>query len=589
MSKEDPYHAQHYALPLGFNGRLAMAYRWFSGRPLNGHRYTDSTGFRYGTMSTDLSGKATQYQLLPGYKRFLYARLPLMLTPALTVAALTEPAPTALTLTALTALTVPKVVSARRSRSFRKQVTEPVAVSVSTILRQRHVSGMGHLFVSVPEDYRDNPDAHVSIDLPLGWVGDSGDRKRVSDAVSERLQVSDLSASWKLTGAHPSVSFHVPARPPQKVSFERALPDAVSAREEQPLLGYGAHERPERFDLKLEAPHLLIAGASNSGKSELIAFIVAHFMRHGYGVMVADAKYVSHMWLRRVPGVLYASEDEELHNALIWLDAELKTRARFVAAGGDSDTLVPLLAVLEEMNGASNRLRTYWRTVKQSSDPMMSPALTALQNLASMGRELRVHIVMAGQSLTAKATGGPETRENFGGRMFGQASAAQWRMLAPQIKKAPQKRGVPGRWHIVVGETVRELQVPFSDLKNESARLIGYATGGKEVPDVSAMLALWLAGQGGEGGWEEGADQQEYNASDPPPPPGISLRRFAEDVRPDISEKQWKRWRARPDWPSWVGIGGRNTHLFDPSHLRDFVRERMREEVSARHPGSEPE
>jgi len=577
MSKStQPYHAAPYPLPLGFNGRLAMPYRWFSGRPLNGHRYTDATGFHYGTMATDISGRASTYKLLPGYKRFLYARLPIMLAPAVAVEGVLDPAALGWGLSIAGVLAVPKVAKARRVRTFRRGVIEPVAASVSAVLKERYVSGMGHTWVTVPLDYRDDEEAKIVVRLPMAWTGDDGDRTRLAKVVAERLQVEDITPSWTLSGAAPHVTFSVPPKPPRLVTWDSAVADLAASKDTAPMLGYGPRRKIETFDLKLEAPHLLVAGGSGAGKSEIIAAIVSQFMRKGYGVMVLDAKFTSHMWLRKVPGVLYASESEELHEALIWLDQELLRRARFVAMGGDPAELEPLLAVLEEMNGASNRLRAYWKSIKDTSDPMMSPALTALQNLAAMGRELRVHIVLAGQSLTAKAIGGPETRENFGGRMFGRATAAQWRMLAPQIKKPPAKAGPPGRWHIVVGEVVRELQAPFSDMKNEEARLIEFATGGAPFPDVPEMMAASPV-EGGGGG---GGQMTETPSSELPPPEGISLRQYAEEAGIDL--QRLLKWREkRSDFPSWVAIGGRNTHLFDRDHLRAYVRERLREPVTA--------
>jgi hypothetical protein len=286
------------------------------------------------------------------------------------------------------------------------------------------------------------------------------------------------------------------------------------------------------------------------------------------------------MWLRRIPGVLYASEAEELHEALLWLDDELLRRSRLVSSAADPDAasagLTPLVAVLEELTSAYNRLKAYWKSVKGPEDPALSPALTALANLANMGREMRVHVLMAGQSLTAKTTGGPEGRESFGARVMGRATSNAWKMLAPQIKPAPVKRLPPGRWHIVVGDTIREFQVPFVDLKNEVspdsvARLIEWATGGKPVPDVPRMMAGWEGGGGGR--------NAESPSSEPPTPAGITLRQYAEESGVEL--KTITRWRERrSDFPSWVGIGNRGAQLFDRDHLKAYVRDRLREPVA---------
>lgn len=566
-----PKYLSEYKLPPGFNGRLALPYRWFSGRPLNGHRYTDATGFRYGTKSLDPSGHANAYQLLPGYKRFLYVRLPIMLAPPAGVVAATAPEHAALLGLGMGTLAAKELHKYWGVRKFRRQVIEPVAIGVSAVMRTGHAAGRGHIWVAVPMDFRDNPEAVVRVRLPLSWLAENGDKRRLVDTVAARLNLEDMSPSWHFEAGQAWVDMRVPPKPPKKVSFTDVLSVWEDMKDTEPLLGLGAKDKPVSFSLTLDSPHLLIAGGSGAGKSELLAGIVGQFMRRGYGVVVLDAKYTSHMWLRKVPGVLYASESEELHEALIWLDQEMLRRARFVSTGGDPTDLIPLVVVMEEMNGASNRLRSYWGTIKQTGDPMMSPALTALVNLSSMGREMRVHILMAGQSLTAKAVGGPENRENFGGRMFARATAAQWRMLAPQIKPAPVKRQQPGRWHLVVGDVVRELQAPFMDIKDQEPRLIEWSTSGQPIPDVPSMM---LMGGGG------GGQMSESPTSEPPTPAGISLRLYAEEAGIELA--RLNKWREkRSDFPSEVSIGARGVKLYDRDHLREYVRTRLREPVTS--------
>jgi hypothetical protein len=589
-SEDKPYHAVAYPMPLGFNGKLGSTYRWFSGRPLNGHRYTDATGFRYGTMATDLSGRATGYQLLPGYKRFLYVRFPIMVSPAAAVAFLTEPQQTGVAALGLATLGVKKLDDYRRVRRYRRQVVEPVAAGLSGVMRQAHVAGRGYQWLHVPADFRDNPEAKITATLPVSWLAEEGDKKRLTEVVTSRLNLSEASASFKWTSGVHTVSWSVPPKPPALVEFSDALGLLIGLDDESIALGMGPRGVRVEMSLKGDSPHALLAAGSGAGKSELLAYVIGQFMRRGAGVLVLDAKYISHMWLRSVPGVAYASEDEDMHNALLWLDREVASRARFVSMGGDPDSLEPLVAILEEMSSARNRLDTYWKRTRPTGSPALSPAMSAMANVANMGREVRVHIFMAGQSLTAKVTGGPEGRESYSARMLARATSNQWKMLAPQIKPAPTKRQAPGRWHIVVGDTLTEFQAPYMDLKGESlpggrdeatARLIRWATAGPDRFDVAAALEDFRQDhvflEGGGGGTEPGTNSQ---AEDGPPPAGISLRQYAEEA--GIELKTLNRWRERrSDFPSWVAMGARGVHLFERDHLRQYVAGRLREPVGA--------
>ena len=574
-NKVDPYQAQHYPMPLGFNGRWAWLFRWLSGRPMNGHRYTDATGFRYGTASLDPSGHASSYQLLPGALRVLYVRAPIMASVPFALSWLLWPLATYLATLGLVLVATWRVQVWRRRRAFRRDVIEPVSAAVSTVLQARRVAGRGHTWVSVPLDFRDDEDTRIKITLPVEWVGQDGHKAMLVAAVSAKLSMDELTPTWSLHGGHPSVTLAKPPAPPAMATLLEAMADADAVDEGSVMIGYGPRRKIELFSLLLESPHALLNGGSGAGKSVLLAFLVGQFMRRGYGVVVLDAKFVSHMWLRRVPGVVYAAEAEDMHEALCWLDEELLRRARMVSTASDpvavSASLVPLVVVLEEMTTARGRLDKYWKSIKGQGDPALSPALTALASLANMGREMRVHVLMAGQSLTAKVTGGPEGRESFGGRFLGRATSNAWRMLAPQIKPAPVKRGKPGRWHLVVGDSLRDFQVPFVDLKNELspdsvAELIEWATGGAPVPDVAAMLAEGVGGGHGE----------DVPSSEPPTPAGISLRLYADQV--GIKRETLERWRERrSDFPVEVGVGARGVKLYDQDHLRAYVRDRGRE------------
>jgi hypothetical protein len=399
----------------------------------------------------------------------------------------------------------------------------------------------------------------------VNWPGDKGEMARISRAVANKLAMPDLVANWELGGHRPYVEYTQPEQPPASVDLAMAKAKVEGLAGHELAMGVGTRHSLATFSLATESPHLLIAGGSGAGKSVLLAFLVGQLMRRGYGVLVLDAKFISHMWLRRVPGVLYAAEDEELHEGLLWLAGEVLRRARFIATGGDPDTLIPLVAVLEEMNAATNRLRSYWQGIKSTGDPMMSPALTALGNISAMGRELRIHILMAGQSMTGKATAGTENRENFGGRALARATANQWRMLAPQIKPAPLKRQDPGRWHLVVGDSLKDFQVPFFDLKNEAAvaDLIGWATSGDPVPDVVAM--------------KEGLSSSTYQVPREPSseavstPTGVSLSEFVA-ARPGLTLAQVQKWRERhaDTFPEPTGAKGRAS-LYDEASLDQFV------------------
>lgn len=563
--------APGYPCPPGFNGSLAGLYRYFSGRPLNGHRYTDATFLHAGTMATDLSGHATTYQLWPGWKRVAIVRLPLLAVWPLGIVAMARPLVAIWLVAMAVTLAVPGLVAMAKERGHRREVIEPVAMAVAKVLNRRHVRGHGHQWVAIPRGHRDIEDGVVAtVAIPASWPGDKGEMARVAKAVTAKLSDPDLVATWELAGRAPYVEFHRPPKPPTLVTLEQARHWTCAA--DELILGQGVGGKPKVFSLALESPHMMIAGGSGAGKSEFLAHLIGQLMRRGYGVAVLDSKFISHRWLRAIPGVLYASEREELHEALIWLDSELLRRSRFVSSGGDESTLIPMVVVMEEMNSATDALRGLWQEIKPPGVTGMSPALRALRGLASKGRELRMHILTAGQSLTSNAMGGPEARESFAGRALSRATRAQWKMLAPQIKQPPMKNGALGHWHVVVGDEIWEFQAPFCDLKNKTspasvAELTAWALGGEPLPDVPAMMLSLSPAPSASGNTASEAGTGTA---------GIVLSEYV-DSRPGLKLETVKKWRTRfpDDFPDALGETSAGAKLYDEAELDRFVWSRV--------------
>lgn len=559
-----------YPLPWGFNGpAVSTLYRWFSGRPMNGHRYSDATALHSGRVATDLSRRTSAYHLLPGWKRFAYFRLPIMVTPAEagllalpdhSLGWLTDPWVHVSAGTALSSLAARRLYVWRQGRVFRNEVLRPLERALQGVLHTRDT-----LEMEIPRDISANDSATATISVPVGWIGDDGDRRRFVEVARDRLRNGALEARWGLHGSSPSVELYTPPQPPVSVSFEHAEQDLTTSEETEPLLGYGVGESLVTVSLELESPHILVNGPSGGGKSELVAGIVSQFLRRGYGLVVLDAKFSSHRWLKEIPEVSYRAETEDLHNGLLWLEAELLRRARLSET--EQEQLSPVCVLLEEMNSATDRLRAYWAEIKPTSAPQKSPALRALQALSTMGRELRMHVIMVAQNAEANATGGASTRANFGAVvMSGRSTRAQWRMLAKHVRVPPPMQARPGRWALVVGDSVTQFQGPFMDIKKGRKRLIEFVTGGNRIPDANLMMT--------QHGMPSDPWSEAGSSVDEPTIHMITLSSFVAD-REGLTLTQMQNWRKRDrSFPEPVGTGGKGADLYEEVELEKYVASR---------------
>jgi hypothetical protein len=388
-------------------------------------------------------------------------------------------------LLALTALTVSiayglvSMARSWRNREHRRHVLMPLTYALMSITRERR-----GVSVSIPRGMLMSTDEQATgvLTLPPSFVGSDGEREQVLTAVRSRLRSDALSLRWKLDGAVPSAEIYTPKQPPSAVSWERMLElaDTVS-----PYLGESA-VGPVNWDLGDDSPHVAVLGGGGSGKSELIAWIVAQFMRGGAGTVALDPKYSSHRWLMSDPLTLYCTEPAMVHDTILWLDEELRARGRR-SQRAEAPEEHKIIVLLEERNSMQSLLRDYWRSIKESGMPMMSPALTALDRLASQGRSLNINVILAAQE-GAKVDIG--SRSNFGAfALAGRLPINVWRLAGGPGTQKPAITSKPGRFGWMVSGHATVFQAAYPNLKAESARLLAWATSG-DVPrlDVKAMM-----------------------------------------------------------------------------------------------------
>lgn len=168
----------------------------------------------------------------------------------------------------------------------------------------------------------------------------------------------------------------------------------------------------------LEQPHLLIAGATGSGKSVIINGLI-HTLLHrlpfndsGAQMILIDPKRVELSQWRNVPHcILYASEPDTmlsaLHRAMEICEARY---TQMQAAGIRKYTGPDLYVIVDEF---ADLMTTQSRAVK----PLV-------QRLAQIGRAARVHLIIATQTPISKVIP-TEIKCNFDSRFGLRARSAQ--------------------------------------------------------------------------------------------------------------------------------------------------------------------
>jgi hypothetical protein len=550
-------------------GRWAVTsfgYRFLTGRPLDGHARTDAGFLRPGTKAMTRSGRTAPYNYWPGWKRgLLMTRLPAFgLAPYTAVVALNEQLEVAdsfwwhaggASLAWLPHAAIGSTMAVRYAKNagHERRVLRPLRGAVINVLRTRE-----GVKLDIPRSlvHADKPGPTGRIFLPPSFVGTDNQREDLLTAVRDRLGAQEVAANWQMEGARPSMELYVPVQPPRRVTWEEAIERADSAA---PYLGESASGRVD-WQLGDDSPHAAIVGGSGSGKSELVAWIVAQFMRGGAGVVVLDPKYASHRWLMDIPGVLYCTELQQLHDTIIWLSDELERRGR--ASQRSLEDFPRLVVLVEERNSLTARLRELWAEIKPTGAPAKSPALTALDRLNDQGRSLGINVVLAAQETKEVHIGSRNSLGAFG--IAGRLPANAWRLVMGPGTSKPGISAKPGRFGWVVAGQATVFQAAFPDLKKHTDRIREWALAGEQILDVQGLM------------------YQDGTATFPSSGPvttdvtetQVSLSRFATDNGVGLSWLRSRRDRD-PDFPEPIGVGAKNTSLYREVDLSTWlIRER---------------
>jgi hypothetical protein len=271
-----------------------------------------------------------------------------------------------------------------------------------------------------------------------------------------------------------------------------------------------------------------------------------------------------------MPGVHYVRDIEDIHHLLIKVakEGERRNKAWDDIGIDEPGPVFPRLVLLcEEMTVTMSKLRRWWKNNRFYEDPVTSPAIEALEDIACMGRQVHINIIAVAQMATVKSIGGSEARENFAFRIMGRYTKRAWEMLVPECDYVPANRK-PGRLQVCVGGTATEIHGLM--MTDKEAREL--ALGGATVPQRDSIPVS----QGKEVVAATATVDGELAAS-PPTIEVVSLREAVESGLLLITLSNLRSYRARdPRFPAPIGRDGQ-TDVYDKDRLVYWARNKERE------------
>lgn len=568
---------------LNQHGIHALTWRWLTGMPWHGSPLTDAGWKRPGKPpALTRTGHAPRFHFRPRWQRTAMRSGGTLAVVLVLYGLIANERATFFSL--LAAAVILAVTGCWRAwvrvqrRKHRRAWVEPVHAIVAPIVGIP-VANKPSSWLQIEQDR-----SKAVLQLPPGQdFTDPKLQERIVRAAARTLGIEAPAPKWALAGPEPTLTILPVQPPPDEVLlpairewFDKIGPDDL-------IVGLGRDGQPVILSLSGDSAHIGLTMGSGAGKSVTARFFGATMLYLGAIMLILDPKRISHMWARGLPNVAYARDDEELHEALLWLQAEVDRRNRVADIAADVEGRVNanvgprIFVIAEELNAMMKKLRGYWRRERGPGDPVRSPALDALDEVLFTGRQVRVNVLMIGQRLSAEATGGGDARENLAALIFARYKASTWRMLVPDLAMPPPTRHV-GRVEVVT-DKVRTTQVAF--LSGAEARELalagrvspcpsGMPYAGKPLPDTvtqevtSSTADLGFETVSGPGG--------------PPPvsvpePVGLAAACELGIVPKQLAAARNDRHRDKEHYPRPVARRGLE-HLYDPVELADYYNSR---------------
>jgi hypothetical protein len=455
---------------------LIAAWRFLTGHPLNGHHVTDAGWLRPGQKALTKTGHATRWQHLPRWKRTAHRTGGTLMFLAVVTAFLVNPPVTSVFVLAavVAVLGLGSWAAWRRARmrEARRSFLFPLhlaAHQVAGIPRATRADSW-----IKPELDGGGSIQSVTLELPAGWPSDAKDEARLAAIVGAKAAIESPKVTWRRDGPVPLLVLRHSPPPPGRFWMGDLLPELPKLREDELLLGIGRDEELVIASLDTDSPHVAISAGTGGTKSNLAGWLLLQVLLRG-GLVLDAKRRLSYPWilkdmnrnLSQLPNIAYAWTTAQLHEGMVWLSDELDRRGDVAFAGMDTEGDVHAsvgprqLTVAEELNLAVPRLKMHWAQSKNPGDPPKSPALTGLGEDAFAGREVRKHLVLVGQALTAEVTGSKDSsvRSQCGIKLLARYELPTWRMMCGDVPM-PSSPTEKGRYQAVTASGVREVQTP---------------------------------------------------------------------------------------------------------------------------------
>lgn len=171
--------------------------------------------------------------------------------------------------------------------------------------------------------------------------------------------------------------------------------------------------------LDAEAPHVLIAGPTGTGKTNVINTFVAHVAGKGALVDIIDPKRAGYVdSFIGLGNVRVTTRTPEMIPRVSEVHADMVERYTRLESRQSIAHLPPRFLIIDEMGSFTQQVKVEWRNTRDPKvDPATPPTMDEILRILWQGRAADVHVIIAAQQANASVLGGTDSREQFGMRI----------------------------------------------------------------------------------------------------------------------------------------------------------------------------
>ncbi len=237
----------------------------------------------------------------------------------------------------------------------------------------------------------------------------------LSDDIAYALASPDIRIITPIPGKS-AIGIEIPNRERDLVTLGDILSSPAARKAVSPLrvgLGMDVSGQPILVDLR-EMPHLLLAGATGTGKSccinSMIASVLLTAPPHEVRMLMVDPKYVELSHFNGIPHLLapVITDPKKASGALSWVVREMEQRYQVLSRAGVKNIVAYRMALKEglqkEEDEAGERLFAHMPyilvVIDELADLMMvapTEVEDSIARIAQMARAVGIHLVVATQ------------------------------------------------------------------------------------------------------------------------------------------------------------------------------------------------